>query len=105
MLDNFPHIKSYWVQLGERTAQVALHYGADDLDGTIIEEKITHAAGAKTPAGLTCENLVRLIQKAGFLPVERDAYYNELASFPQPLSSFSPSYSADYGEFRAEFSQ
>ncbi len=105
MLDNFPHIKSYWIQLGERTAQVALHYGADDLDGTIVEEKITHSAGAKTPVGLTCENLIRLIQKAGFLPVERDAYYNELVSYPQSSFSLSPSYLSGNDGFRPEFSQ
>lgn len=105
MLDNFPHIKSYWIQLGERTGQVALHYGADDLDGTIVEEKITHSAGAKTPVGLTCENLIRLIQKAGFLPVERDAYYNELVSYPPSSLSLSPSYLPGNDGFRPEFSQ
>ncbi len=76
LLDNFPHIKAYWIQLGETLAQTALSYGADDLDGTILEEKITHAAGAKTPLQLAKERMEELISKAGYLPVERDTLYN-----------------------------
>lgn len=76
LLDNFEHIKAYWVTLGEETASMALHFGADDIDGTILEERIMHAALASTPAGLARESLVRIIQEAGFLPVERDALYN-----------------------------
>lgn len=76
MLDNFDHIKAYWVMIGEKLAQVALSFGADDLDGTIIEEKITHMAGAKSAKGLTSEQIKRLISSAGFTPVERDSFYN-----------------------------
>jgi aminodeoxyfutalosine synthase len=76
MLDNFPHIKAYWIQLGENLAQVALSFGADDMDGTIGEEKITHAAGAKTPLELAKENMEYLISEAGYIPVERDTLYN-----------------------------
>ena len=76
MLDNFDHIKAYWVMIGEKLAQVALSFGADDLDGTIIEEKITHMAGAKSAKGLTRERIKHLISSAGFTPVERDSFYN-----------------------------
>jgi aminodeoxyfutalosine synthase len=76
MLDNFDHIKAYWVMIGEKLAQTALFFGADDLDGTIIEEKITHFAGAKTAKGLTEEYIKNLITKAGFTPVCRDSFYN-----------------------------
>ncbi len=76
LLDNFPHIKAYWIQLGEKLAQLALSFGADDLDGTIGEEKITHAAGAKTPLQLAKEKMEALIAEAGQKPVERDTVYN-----------------------------
>ncbi len=76
LLDNFPHIKAYWIQLGESLAQVALSFGADDMDGTILREKITHAAGAKTPLQLAKETMEELIQSAGYTPVERDTVYN-----------------------------
>ncbi|MBX9695356.1 MAG: aminofutalosine synthase MqnE, partial [Cyanobacteria bacterium] len=76
LLDNFPHIKAYWIQLGVTLAQVALSFGADDLDGTILEEKITHAAGAKTPLQLAKERMEELILSAGYIPVERDTVYN-----------------------------
>lgn len=76
MLDNFDHIKAYWVMIGEKLAQVALAYGADDLDGTIIEERITHTAGATSAKGLTREGMEEMIKSAGFLPVERDSFYN-----------------------------
>ena len=78
MLDNFEHIKAYWVMIGEKLAQVALFFGADDLDGTIIEEKITHMAGAKSAKGLTRMNIEYLISSAGFTPVERDSFYNSV---------------------------
>jgi aminodeoxyfutalosine synthase len=76
LLDNFPHIKAYWIQLGEQVAQLALSFGADDMDGTIGEEKITHAAGAKTPLQLAKDRMEDLISAAGQLPVERDTVYN-----------------------------
>jgi len=75
MLDNFPHIKAYWVMIGEKLAQLALSFGADDLDGTIIEERISHEAGATSPKGLTRDQLKHLITSAGYEPVERDAFY------------------------------
>ena len=78
MLDNFAHIKAYWVMIGEKLAQTALYYGADDLDGTIIEEKITHMAGAKSAKGLTRNKIEHLINSAGFTPVERDSFYNPI---------------------------
>ncbi|HVZ61696.1 MAG TPA: aminofutalosine synthase MqnE [Terriglobales bacterium] len=75
VLDNFAHIKAYWQMLGTRIAQIAQRFGADDLDGTVIEEKIYHDAGATTPQGLRRQELVRLIQQAGRVPVERDTMY------------------------------
>ncbi|REJ86545.1 MAG: aminofutalosine synthase MqnE [Planctomycetota bacterium] len=78
MLDNFDHIKAYWIMLGEPTAQVALSFGADDLDGTVVHELIYHDAGAKTPEGLTVEQLHRLIREAGRDPVERDTLYRRV---------------------------
>jgi aminodeoxyfutalosine synthase len=75
LLDNFPHIKAYWVMMTPRVAQVALRFGADDLDGTVVEEKIYHDAGAKTPQALTRPRLVRLIREAGCEPCERDTLY------------------------------
>lgn len=78
VLDNFDHIKAYWIQLGETLAQLALSFGADDMDGTILEEKITHAAGAKTPLQLAKEKLEFFISSAGYTPVERDTVYNIL---------------------------
>ena len=78
MLDNFDHIKAYWIMLGEQTAQVALSFGADDLDGTVVHENIYHDAGATTPEGLTVEQLHRLIREAGREPVERDTLYRRV---------------------------
>ncbi|MGA1861845.1 aminofutalosine synthase MqnE [Deferribacter thermophilus] len=78
ILENVPHIKAYWVMLGEKTAQVALKFGADDLDGTIVKERITHSAGAKSKEGLTIDELVFMIKSANLIPVERDSFYNEL---------------------------
>ncbi|MCP3955279.1 MAG: CofH family radical SAM protein, partial [Desulfobacterales bacterium] len=78
LLDNFAHIKAYWVMIGEPLAQVALSFGADDLDGTIIEEKITHMAGARSAKGLSRPAMRKLIRAAGFHPMERDSFYNPL---------------------------
>lgn len=80
-LDNIPHIKAYWVMLGEKIAQVALAFGVDDLDGTVVEEKIGHEAGASSPQSLSLERLIRLIRLAGKTPVERDTLYRPLRSF------------------------
>jgi aminodeoxyfutalosine synthase len=76
LLDNIPHIKSYWIMLGIKTAQVALSFGADDLDGTVEEEKIVHDAGADSPQELPLETLIGIIRAAGREPVERDTVYN-----------------------------
>jgi aminodeoxyfutalosine synthase len=76
MLDNFEHIKAYWVMLGEKIAQVSLNFGVDDLDGTVVEEKITKAAGGTTDGSMTKEDIVHLIKQAGRTPVERDTVYN-----------------------------
>jgi len=78
VLDNFTHIKAYWIMLGEKLSQLALLFGADDIDGTIIEEKITHSAGALSGNAMTAEQLKNLIKKAGKVPVERDSFYREL---------------------------
>lgn len=78
MLDNFPHIKAFWIMLGLKLAQVSLHFGADDFDGTVVEEKITHSAGAVTPEGITVSDIIRLIRETGTVPIERDTLYNEV---------------------------
>jgi aminodeoxyfutalosine synthase len=75
VLDNFAHIKAYWQMLSPKIAQIALRFGADDLDGTVIEEKIYHDAGATTPQGLRRQELMRLIREAGREPIERDTLY------------------------------
>ena len=75
-LDNFDHVKSFWIMQGIKLAQVSLSFGADDLDGTVVEERITHAAGATTPQSLTRDELCTLIREAGRVPVERDTVYN-----------------------------
>jgi len=75
MLDNIPHIKAYWVMMTPRIAQIALRFGADDLDGTIVEERIYHDAGATTSQGLRRGELLQLIRKAGREPIERDTLY------------------------------
>ncbi len=77
-LDNFPHLKAYWIMLGVKLAQLSLSYGVDDIDGTVIEEKIYHMAGADTPEIMTVADLRKLIQEAGRTPVERDTLYQEL---------------------------
>jgi aminodeoxyfutalosine synthase len=78
LLDNFDHIKAYWVMLGEKIAQVSLNFGVDDLDGTVVEERITKAAGGTTDGSMTKEDIVYLIKQAGRTPVERDTVYNEI---------------------------
>ncbi|MDD2734534.1 MAG: aminofutalosine synthase MqnE [Desulfuromonadaceae bacterium] len=80
-LDNFDHIKAYWIMLGEKIAQVSLAFGVNDLDGTVVEEKIGHDAGAKTPQAQTKEGIIRLIRKAGKIPVERDTLYHPICSY------------------------
>ncbi len=81
ILHNIPHIKSYWIMLGEKIAQTALWFGSDDLEGTVVDERITHAAGASSPRGLSKERIVGIIRDAGRVPVERDALYNEVKRY------------------------
>jgi len=80
-LDNFPHVKGYWVMIGSELTQVSLDWGVSDIDGTIIEEHIAHAAGAQSPLGLSKDMMVDMIRRAGRVPVLRDAFYNELEVF------------------------
>jgi aminodeoxyfutalosine synthase len=81
LLDNFPHIKAYWVMIGPKLAQVALSFGADDLDGTVKEEIITRMAGGESEQALGHKTLIRMIQEAGREPIERDTLYNILARY------------------------
>jgi aminodeoxyfutalosine synthase len=82
MLDNIPHIKAYWIMLGIGTAQTALAYGADDIDGTVRHELIYHDAGATTPELLTSNAIERLIVEAGREPIERDTLYRRIVRDP-----------------------
>lgn len=81
MLDNFQHIKAYWVMIGPQMAQIALTYGADDLDGTVKEEVITHMAGAETEQTLTSSTLIKLIHEVGRRAVQRDTLYNVIETY------------------------
>jgi aminodeoxyfutalosine synthase len=83
LLDNVPHIKAYWVSMTPEVAQIALCFGADDLDGTIVHETIYRAAGSRSPGALTSQQIVRLIQEAGRIPVERGSLYNVLREHPR----------------------
>lgn len=78
LLDNVPHIKSFWIHIGEKITQVSLSFGVDDVDGTVVQEKIAHAAGTDSSQALTQAELVNMIRKAGKIPVERDMVYNIL---------------------------
>ncbi len=80
LFDNIDHIKSFWIMITPRVAQLSLSFGADDMDGTILEEKITHDAGARTPQSLTQKEMVRLIKEAGRDPFERNALYQPVTS-------------------------
>jgi aminodeoxyfutalosine synthase len=88
VLDNVPHLKAYWIMLGEKIAQVALHFGANDLDGTVVDERITYAAGGTAGVGLDRRRLEYLIREAERTPVLRDTLYRPLdSSFAAPASS------------------
>ncbi|PKO19554.1 aminofutalosine synthase MqnE [candidate division BRC1 bacterium HGW-BRC1-1] len=78
MLDNFDHVKAYWIMMSAPISQIALAYGADDVDGTTLEETVFHEAGAVTPTGMTVESIVRMLREAGRTPVERDTLYQHL---------------------------
>ncbi len=88
MLDNIPHIKAYWIMLGIGTAQAALSYGADDLDGTVRHELIYHDAGATTPELLSTERIRQLIGEAGREPMERDTVYRQVLRDDSDLSNW-----------------
>ncbi len=79
MLDNFEHIKSFWIMVTPKISQLTLSFGSDDIDGTVTEERITHAAGAQTAQSLTRTELVRMIEEAGREPIERDTVYRPVA--------------------------
>ncbi|MCS7038222.1 MAG: aminofutalosine synthase MqnE [Anaerolineae bacterium] len=90
LLDNFPHIKAYWIMLTPPIAQLALHFGADDIDGTVVEEKIYHEAGATTEESLDKFDLLRLIKAVGKIPVERDTLYNIIEIYDKPIEYYAP---------------
>jgi aminodeoxyfutalosine synthase len=79
VLDNVPHIKAYWIMISPKLAQVALSFGADDIDGTVVEETIYHMAGAETEQHMVRSELERVVREAGFDPVQRDTLYNPIA--------------------------
>jgi aminodeoxyfutalosine synthase len=81
-LDNFRHVKSFWIMVGPKIAQISLHFGVNDIDGTVVEEKITHAAGAQAGQEMTVAELVAMIRQAGRFPVERDTLYNVVREWP-----------------------
>jgi aminodeoxyfutalosine synthase len=81
MLNNFDHIKAYWIMSGQKTAQLSLFFGADDIDGTVVEEKIAHTAGAETARGVDKNRLINLIRQTGNIPVQRDTLYNVLEAY------------------------
>ena len=80
-LDNVPNIKAYWIMMGLPLAQVALHFGANDVQGTVVREEIARAAGASAGTAQKIEELARVIRDAGRIPVQRDTLYNELRRF------------------------
>ncbi len=88
MLDNIPHIKAYWVMMTPEIAQIALRFGSDDIDGTVVEEKIYHDAGATTSQSLRRQDLLRLIREAGREPQERDTLYRPVTRAETPESAF-----------------
>lgn len=80
-LDNFAHVKSHWIMVTAPVTQVALHFGVNDIEGTVVREKIYHAVGAHTPQGMTLDQLLRLVRGAGKVPAERDSFYNVIRTF------------------------
>ena len=83
-LDNFRHIKSHWIMVSQPMSQVALHFGVNDLEGTVVREKIYHAVGAQTPQAMSLDGLLQLIRGAGKVPAERDSLYNIVRTFDAP---------------------
>lgn len=89
-LDNIAHIKSHWIMVTPALSQIALHYGVNDLEGTVVREKIYHAVGAQTQQRMSLPELLKLIRGAGKIPVERDSFYQELRSFEDPANDPAP---------------
>jgi aminodeoxyfutalosine synthase len=87
MLDNIPNIKAYWIMISTPLAQVALHFGANDIQGTVVEETIAHAGGATTPTEENIADLVRVITEAGRIPVQRDTHYNVVRRFDGQIAA------------------
>ncbi|KYG33533.1 aminofutalosine synthase MqnE [Alkalihalobacillus trypoxylicola] len=81
MLDNFAHIKAYWINIGVQLTQMALSFGSSDIHGTLIEERISHSVGALTSSGITRDELIHLIKSANKIPVERDTFYNVIKTY------------------------
>ncbi len=81
VLDNIPHVKSFWIMVGLQVAQLSTVFGVDDIDGTVVEEKITHMAGATTPEALSKDELVAMIEETGHVPVERDTLYRVVSVY------------------------
>jgi aminodeoxyfutalosine synthase len=94
VFDNVPHVKGYWIMLGQDTAAAALHFGASDLDGTIGQEKIAHAALAKSPVGMAESGMVQMIREAGKVPVQRDALYRVIREYPRREAAEAPARAA-----------
>jgi aminodeoxyfutalosine synthase len=85
-LDNFAHVKSHWIMVTPMLSQAALHFGVNDIEGTVVREKIYHAVGATTPQAMTLDALLALIRGAGKIPAERDSFYQVLRTFDGPVS-------------------
>jgi aminodeoxyfutalosine synthase len=83
-LDNFEHIKTHWIMVTQFLSQVALSFGVNDLEGTVVREKIYHEAGAHTPQSMSLDEILKLIREAGKIPAERDSFYNILKTFDGP---------------------
>ena len=83
-LDNFAHVKSHWIMVTQPVSQIALHFGVNDLEGTVVREKIYHAVGATTPQAMSLEQLLRLIRGAGKVPAERDSFYRVVRRYDDP---------------------
>jgi aminodeoxyfutalosine synthase len=82
-LDNFTHVKSHWIMVSQALSQLSLHFGVNDLEGTVVREKIYHAVGAHTPQGMTLDALLALIRGAGKRPAERDSFYQVIRTFDE----------------------
>jgi len=87
MLDNIPHVKSFWIMLGLKIAQISMFFGVDDIDGTVVEERITHMAGATTPEALSKDDLVAMIAETGHVAVERDTLYRVVRTYAEELEA------------------